>query len=315
MYRQSLEYRQWSTANKSVMGEGSTPLIRLLQLEKKLEWAGEIWAKCEFQNPTGSFKDRGSVSEIQIALSHNKQGVVCASTGNMAASLSAYAARAGLKCYVVVPTITPETKLRQATIAGAELVKINGNYDECVGEAIALAAKKNLLLCGDYEVRREGQRSIGIELACSGINFSAFICPIGNGTVGCATAEGFAKKNQRPQFIGVQGFGADPLTAAWKNNKPICAIRKPKTIASAMNVGCPLDGKLTLDLVRASDGALVSVTDKEITAAQQFLARIEGIFVESAAAATVAALPKIPQPNQCAKIVLILTGSGLKENV
>ena len=298
--------------NPLSLGEGNTPLLRFFCLEKKLSWQGELWAKCEYQNPTGSFKDRGSIVEVTEALVQNKTGTICASTGNMAASLAAYTTKAKLSCFVVVPSQTPEAKLHQALMCGANLIKINGGYDDCVQKAITLAKQKKLLLCGDYELRRKGQQTISTELADSGINFDTFIVPIGNGTLGCAIAEGFSKFNKYPQFIGVQGIGADPIYRAWKNKREIISIKNPKTIASAMKVGNPLDGNLTLEWIKKTGGAMYAVNAQEIKNAQTLLAKTEGIFVETTGAATVACVTKIENPkNQ--KIVLILTGSGLKE--
>lgn len=298
---------------KLSLGEGNTPLVRLFNIEKVLNWKGEIWAKAEYQNPTGSFKDRGSVAEIKEAFKQNKNGVVCASTGNMAASLAAYSAKTKLKCLVVIPNTTPEGKLQQARISGAQLIKVNGNYDLCVEKAKVIAKKDNLLLCGDYELRRSGQRSIGVELAQSGIRFDTYICPVGNGTVGCAVIEGFVSQNKLPRFIGVSGLGADPIVSAWKNNTSINKTDTPKTIASAMNVGNPLDGNLTLQWVKKTKGMMVSVTDTEIIAAQKSLSINEGIYVEKASSATVAALTKLPRLYKSLSIALILTGSGIKE--
>ena len=295
------------------MGEGNTPLIRLRQLERTVPWQGELWAKAEYMNPTGSFKDRGSVAEIQKARQMGKAGIVCASTGNMAASLSAYAARAQLPCLVVVPETTPFGKLKQAIVCGASVIKVKGVYDACVDKAVDIAKNRNYYLCGDYEVRRIGQQTIGIELAKSDTLFDAFICPVGNGTVGCAVSQGFASRNQYPRFIGVQGKGADPIYKAWKTNRSIIQIAEPSTIASAMNVGNPIDGDLTLQRIQKTNGMMLSVSDEEIVKAQRLLAKIEGIFVEKAATATVAGLTKIKNKNQT--IVLILTGNGLKENM
>ncbi|HXS15339.1 MAG TPA: pyridoxal-phosphate dependent enzyme, partial [Candidatus Saccharimonadales bacterium] len=252
--------------------------------------------------------------EIIEARRRKKKGVVCASTGNMAASLSAYAARANLPCSVVVPKNTPKTKLTQAIIAGAELIEVDGNYDTCVTKAEEIAKTKNYFLCGDYEIRRVGQATIGEELAQSGIDFDGFICPVGNGTVGVAISEGFAKYKKFPQFIGVQGKGADPLTKAYISIlSPIIPLENPKTIASAMNVGNPLDGELTLGWIRKTNGQMLSVTDEEILSGQKLLAQTEGLFVEPASAATIAALVKLP--NRTINVVIILTGHGLKGGV
>lgn len=299
--------------NSLQLGQDNTPLIRLMMLEKMFQWRGQLWAKCEYQNPTGSFKDRGSVTEVQEALRRNKKGVVCASTGNMAASLSAYATRVGLTCIVVIPKGTPVAKLQQALMYGATLIEVNGNYDVCVIEAKNIAQSKNFLLCGDYATRRKGQASIGEELAQANISFDGFICPVGNGTVGCAVSEGFAKYNMYPQFIGVSGSGADPLVKAFqKNETTFTPIKNPTTIASAMNVGNPLDGKLTLELIYKTNGELLSVTDDEILSAQKLLAITEGIFVEPSAATTIAGIIKLKNKQQ--NIVILLTGSGLKSS-
>ncbi len=278
------------------LGEGNTPLIRLYNLEKKLLWKGELWAKCEFQNPTGSFKDRGSVAEVSEALKQNKKGVVCASTGNMAASLAAYSARAKLSCVVFIPESTPSSKMRQAEIYGAKLIKVNGTYNDCVQKALLFSKKNKYLLCGDYATRRFGQSSIGLELANSKINFNSFIVPVGNGTVGCAVSEGFSQKSKLPKFIGAIAIG---------NNN---------AVASAMKVKFPLDKKITNDWLLKTDGKLFEVSDSDIILAQKLLATTDGLFVETSGASTVAILQKIKN-EQIQKTVLILTGNGLKEEV
>lgn len=274
------------------MGEGNTPLIRLSKLEKLFKWNGIIYGKAEYQNPTGSFKDRGSIAEITQAIERKKKGVVCASTGNMAASLSAYARRAGILCTVVIPDKTPINKIKQASICGAEFIRMNGAYDECVEVAKKIALDRDYLLCGDYETRRVGQRSIGREIAESKIKFDAFICPVGNGTVGCAIAEGLLEKNQQVSFIGVKG-------------------RRLQKAGSAMNVSNPLDSNLTTALITKTKGAFIAVTESELFEGQELLAKTEGIFVETSSASTVVALKKIRRNFK--NIVLILTGSGLKE--
>ena len=268
------------------MGEGNTPLICLEKLSSRLDC--DLWAKCEYQNPTGSFKDRGSMVEIEKALELGKNGIVCASTGNMAASLSAYAARNNLKCKVVIPEKTSESKLKQAIACGAILVKVDGTYDECVGLAKSIANKENFFLCGDYLLRRQGQQSIGLELADK--NFESFVVPIGNGNVGVAIAKGL----KGVKFIGVKA----------KNRE---------TKALAIKVRNPLDKYLISEWVKKTNGLLVTVTDKEIFEAQKILAKEEGLYVESAAAATLAGLLKMKENIKGQKIVLILTGSGLKD--
>ena len=294
------------------LGEGNTPLIRLANLESKLDWKDEIWAKCEFLNPTGSFKDRGSIVEVSQSIKLGKKGVVCASTGNMAASLAAYSAKAGIQCVVTVPKSTSRGKLKQAQICDAEIVEVNGNYDDCVKKAKRYSEENNFLLCGDYELRRLGQSTVGIELAQSGIELDAFIVPVGNGTLGCAISQGFAMYGKFPAFIGVQGKGADPIYQAWTSNSTMIRIIVPKTIASAMNVGNPLDGNITLDWIEKTNGQIFSIADGEIQTAQYLLAKEEGLFVEKSAAATVSVLEKITTKELT--VVLILSGNGLKES-
>jgi len=294
------------------LGEGNTPLLRLNRLSEIL--GCDLWAKCEFVNPTGSFKDRGSVVELAVALSLGKTGVVCASTGNMAASLSAYAARAGLPCKVVVPDATPAGKLRQAVICGAELIRVKGGYDECVGVAEQIAKDENYFLCGDYALRREGQKSIGRELARKG--FDAFVIPVGNGTVGIATIQGLveAEDGKLPRFIGIQAKEINPIEEAWRTKSEIKAKSAGTTVASAMSVRNPLDGNMTLAWVAKTGGLLTTVTDESIENARAMLARQEGLYVERTAAAGLAMLVRDREQYIGQKLVIILTGSGLKDN-
>lgn len=296
------------------LGEGNTPLLRLTNLSQEFEV--DIWAKCEFLNPTGSFKDRGSVSEISKALELNKNGVVCASTGNMAASLAAYAANVRLGCIVVVPDKTPETKLQQAQVCGAILKKVDGNYDSCVAIAQKIADQKNYFLCGDYVIRREGQKSVGWELALSGIKMDSIVAPVGNGTIGVATIKGFDEKRGKkklPRFVGVQAENVNPIELAWKNQQNIKPMKNGTTIASAFNVSNPLDGYLVLNWLAKSNGLMLTVNDEEIIQAQILLAMKEGLFVETTAASTLAGIVKNKQEFHNQSVVIILTGSGLKE--
>lgn len=296
------------------LGEGETPLLELKNLSKKMGCT--LWAKCEFSNPTGSFKDRGSVIEISKALELGKKGVVCASTGNMAASLSAYAAKARLTCVVVVPAKTPESKLEQALSCGATLEKVDGTYDTCVFVAEDCAKNNNFFLCGDYVIRREGQKSIGWELAQSNITIDSIVVPVGNGTVGVAVLKGFDEKRgskRLPMFFGVQADHANPIEIAWKSKRKVQALQNTQTIASAFNVGNPLDGYLVIDWLEKTRGEMCTVSDKQIVQAQELLATKEGLFVETTAATTLAGLLKNREKFQGQTVVLVLTGSGLKE--
>lgn len=298
------------------LGEGQTPLIKLENLSKEL--GCNLWAKCEFLNPTGSFKDRGSVVEVSKAIELSKKGVVCASTGNMAASLAAYTAKTNLECVVIVPAQTPESKLQQALVCGAKLEKVNGNYDECVLVAEQIAKDRDYFLCGDYVIRREGQKSIGWELAESDVEIDSVVVPVGNGTVGVAIMKGFDEKRQNkklPQFIGIQAEKVNPIEIAWKSKREIKPLKNTKTIASAFNVGNPLDGYLVLNWLEKTKGEVLTVSDKEILKAQKLLAAKEGLFVETTAATTFAGILKNEKALQGQSVVLVLTGSGLKEKI
>ena len=296
------------------LGEGNTPLLELQTLSQEL--GCKLWVKCEFLNPTGSFKDRGSVVEISKAIELGKNGVVCASTGNMAASLSAYAAKAKLECIVVVPAKTPESKLQQALACGASLKKVDGSYDQCVAVAEEIAKTQDYFLCGDYVIRREGQKSIGWELAQEDTAFDAVVVPVGNGTVGVAVMKGFDEKRgskKTPRFVGIQAETVNPIEIAWKQKQQISPQKDTKTIASAFNVGNPLDGYLVLEWLDKTQGTMIAISDNEIEQAQEMLATKEGLLVETTAATTLAGVLKSKQQFQDQSVVLILTGSGLKE--
>lgn len=270
------------------MTVGNTPLVKLERVSKEL--CADVWAKCEFENPTGSFKDRGSVAEVREALRLNKSSVVCASTGNMAISLSFYARAHGLATTVVVPGNTPQPKLQKVADSGARILRVGGNYDQCVGVAEEIARNENTLLCGDYELRRTGQRSVGSELVDSGAD--AIVVPYGNGTLLVAIAEGLYKGGCKPM---PQLIAARPVTA--------------NTIASACAVRVPLDGMLADTWIAKSGGCYIDVTDDEIKDAEARLCD-EGYDVEYSAATSLAALGKIKNKFKSKKVVLILTGNN-----
>lgn len=295
------------------LGEGNTPLLRLRRLSGQL--GCDLWAKCEFANPTGAFKDRGSIVEVAQARALGRNGVVCASTGNMAASLAAYAAKAGLPCKVVVPDDTPSAKLRQAIMSGAVLIRVEGTYDDCVALAERIAKEEGYFLCGDYALRREGQKSIGRELSSK--DFNGFVVGVGNGTVGIAIAQGLKEASPdrpQPRFIGVQPEQINPIEKAWRTNASIRRLKGGSTIATAMSVRRPLDGAMTLQLVAETGGLLTTVTDNEIINAQSTLAEQEGLYVERTSAAPLAMLLRDKDQYAGQKLVMILTGSGFKDN-
>lgn len=309
--------------------EGNTPLYKSKNsiFQNKYGFT-DIYYKYEGLNPTGSFKDRGSMVEITKAIKYKAKGVIVASTGNMAASVAAYCAKAKIECFVFVPEDTPDTKLSQILFYGGKIVKIKGDYDEAAKLARKTSEEFNLYLAGDYVFRLEGQKSLAYEII-EQLNFESpdiVIMPTGNGTNISAVWKGFKEFKRMnivkklPKMVAVQIEKYNPIYLAKKNNskkiKPIAGGEK--TVASAIAVRNPTDGKKVVRLLEESKGFVVSVTDKETLAGQIKLASMESLFVEPSSATIWPALIKIVKNGKISKenkIVCILTGSGLKDSV
>jgi threonine synthase len=289
----------------------------------------EIWFKNETTNPTGSFKDRGSSVEITKALELGATRLVCATTGNMGASVAAYSARAKLSVKIFIPSDTPRHKLMQISVHGAKIIKTK-DYTTASASAERLAKTGYYYLAGDYPYRGEGQKSIGFEIADQ-FHFKlpdAIVMPIGNGTLMWAVYKALHELSivgliQRiPKLIGVQAAGCAPIVHAFEAgidgiHEPIKPV-KPRTIASAIEVGNPIDGPKALTAINRTGGFALAVSDREILAARNLLGR-EGIYAESGGAAATAGLiaamknPKFAkQLNEAKEIVVLVTGHGLK---
>ena len=299
-----------NTPSKAVtLGEGNTPLI-------KSKMNSNLYFKYEGCNPTGSFKDRGSTVEITKALENNVKKALCATTGNMGASCSAYCAKAGIELTVYLPKDTPRSKIEQILSHGARVKKISGNYNDCLRKIHELKEKENYYLVGDYPFRTEGEKSIAFELA-EKMKIDSVILPIGNGTLCYATYKGFQEfvylglYEKIPKIYGVQASGCAPVYKAWKENSEIKEIN-PKTKASAIAVGKPIDGEKAIFAVRKTGGKILAVSDKEISQAKAELAK-EGIYAELGASTTYAAYKKLEDELKDQTCVLIITGTGLKE--
>lgn len=297
------------------LNEGNTSLV---PSRKK----NNLFYKCEFENPTGSFKDRGSTVEISHAAANGFKKVVCASTGNMGASLAAYAARAKIEATIAVPHHVPENKLKQIKTYGAKLMKVNGDYTAALKKTWEMAEKdKRFMLTGDYPLRMEGQKTIGFEIADS-LNGKApdqIVVPIGNGTLLAALHAAFAQMIEKkqlkkmPRFMGVQAANCNPLAEAWERNTTHFVPKKnPHTIAGAIECGNPVYGLEVLQAVRASNGKIVSVSDDRLRAAKLSLARTEGLYAEYSGAAVQAVLEDHSRTWKGTTIG-ILGGHGLKE--
>lgn len=297
--------------------EGGTPLVRSRNLEKELGIKGELYFKYEAQNPTGSFKDRGSSVEIAKAMEFHARRAVCASTGNMGASLSAYSAIASLDCHIYTPTDAAPLKIEQILAYGAKLHRVKGGYTKA-SRIVEKEAKQGSYLLGDYLYRREGTKSVGYEILEQAKPDFVFT-PVGNGTLISSTWKAFREfktlgfTKYLPRIVGIQAQGCSPLVRAFKNNAQIIPVKNPKTIAVAIECGAPLDGERALKAVKESKGLAESVSDKEILKARILLAKREGLFAEPAGAVSLAGLikhkEKIPKGS---KIVCVITGHGLK---
>ncbi len=302
--------------------EGSTPLIRSKKIGPKI--GINLFFKYEAQNPTGSFKDRGSAVELTIAKELDAKAIAVASTGNMAASVSCYAAKAGIPCFVFVPEGTPSSKLAQVISYGGKIVQVKGTYNDAANLAKKIAEELSFYLAGDYAFRVEGQKTAAFEIVDQMLFHipDAVIVPIGCGTNITAYNKGFEEYKKLgfidkvPSLIGAQAEGACSIVNSFKKkSRQVTPLAKIDTIASAIAVTYPLDGVKALDAIYNSSGQAVSVSDKEILEAQYELARHEGIFIESSSASSYAVLKKIikNKPFTNKKVVCVLTGNGLKD--
>lgn len=302
------------------MGEGGTPLLPSVRIGKKIK--SSLFFKMESANPTGSFKDRGSSVEITKAVELKAKKAVCATTGNMGASVAAYCARAGIKAKILVPDSTPKQKLSQISAHGAEIKHIRGTYEDAAVAAEKESAK-HYYLAGDYPYRGEGEKSAGFEVMEQFPNVEYIVCPIGNGTLIYAVWKavremkivGLIKK--LPRLIGVQAEGCNPVARAFGQGLNfIEPIKKPETIADAIACGNPIDGLEALSALRESRGFALSVSDSEILRAIKTLGK-EGIYAEPGGAAATAGLLKIASQDNIFRgknVVSIVSGHGLKHS-
>ena len=309
--------------NLHSLGEGGTPLHLSYNLGKKIGLE-KLYIKNEGLNPTGAFKDRGSFVELNKAKELGFKTVCVASTGNMAASVAAYAAQAGLACYVVVPENTPKGKLAQALSYGANVIQVRGTYSDAYNLTIQLARKHGFYLAGDYAFRGEGQKSLSYEV-CEQLWFGTIdyvVVPVGMGTNLSYIWKGFKEYKEfglierLPKMIAVQAEGAAPIVAAFTGKKKLVPVEKPQTVCSAMAVGNPIDAPKVFAALKESHGLAISVSDDEILHAQQDLAREESLYVEPTSAATIAAVYKLVKRGIVKKtdaIVCVATGAGLKD--
>lgn len=303
--------------------ESATPLIKSRKLGRNM--GVELSLKIEGKNPTGSFKDRGTAVEISVAREKGAKAIILASTGNMAASCACYAAAAGIPCFILVPEGVPPGKLSQVLAFGGHIVQVKGTYNDAADLAYKIAVEMGFYLAGDYAFRLEGAKTAAFEV----IDQMLFqvpdylVVPIGCGTNIGGYYKGFMDYyrlgliDRLPRIIGVQATGAQAVVNSFNEKRnDIQILPSISTLASAIAVANPIDGLKALEAINSTNGYAVAVTDNEILAAQHRMAKEEGIFAESSAAATVAGLQKLIDQGKIdahKKVLCILTGDGLKD--
>jgi threonine synthase len=307
------------------LGEGNTPLIKLNRIGQHLGYSG-LYAKNECQNPTGSFKDRGTAVAIQKAKSMNIKHIGTVSTGNMASSTAAYSAKAGLTSVVLVKADITDEKLFSSGIYGPVLIKVRGDYGTLMAQSSILGKNHSIYFMNSVDpFRIEGYKTIGFEtfLQLSSNAPQYMIVPVSSGghLIGLMKAFLELKRagyiSEIPQCIGVQAHGCAPIAKAFAIGKTkVQRIKRAKTIAQAITNPDPPGGNLLLKMLREHKGRMIAVSDREIQEAQALLAREEGLFCLPASAAVLAAFLKLAKTNLFQdkdKIVLVLTGTGLKD--
>jgi len=318
------EYREFLPVSKATpvisLLEGATPLIPAPHLSK---WAGggvELLLKYEGLNPTGSFKDRGMTMAISKAKEEGAQAVVCASTGNTAASAAAYAARAGIPCYILIPKgAVALGKMAQALMHGARVLQIRGNFDQALTVVRELGRTYAVEIVNSINPYRiAGQQTGAFEICDALKGAPAFhALPVGNAGNITAYWKGYQAYQKAgeirtlPRMLGFQAAGAAPIVA----NK---VVAEPRTLATAIKIGNPASWQGAISARDESEGRIEAVTDVEILAAYRELAATEGVFCEPASAASVAGVHKLAKAGYFKKfkdrrVVCVLTGHGLKD--
>jgi threonine synthase len=306
--------------------EGDTPLLPAPALQERIGLPIPLYLKCEGANPTGSFKDRGMTVAVSKAVEEGRRAVMCASTGNTAASAAAYAARAGIDCIVVLPIkYIAMGKLAQSVMHGAKVVAIEGNFDDAFRIVVEITSSYPVQLVNSINPYRiEGQKSGAFEI-CDRLGDAPTYHAIPVGNAGNITAywkgykeyQAVGRSRRRPKMLGFQAEGAAPIV----RGEPVA---DPQTIATAIKIGNPASWRSAVAARDESGGLIGSVTDAEIVEAYKMLASVEGVFCEPASAASVAGVAKLVREGYFvremqaglpddASVVCILTGHGLKD--
>ncbi|MCY7472300.1 threonine synthase [Bacillus safensis] len=313
------EFQEFLPVNESTpkltLNEGNTPLIHLAKLSEKL--GIELHVKTEGVNPTGSFKDRGMVMAVAKAKEEGNDTIMCASTGNTSAAAAAYAARADMKCIVIIPDgKIAFGKLAQAVMYGAEIIAIDGNFDDALKIVRSICEKAPIALVNSVNPYRiEGQKTAAFEI-CEQLGFAPDVLAIPVGNAGNITAywKGFKEYHEKKGtgLPVMRGFEAEGAAAIVRNE----VIEQPETVATAIRIGNPASWKQAVAAADESNGKIDEVTDEEILHAYQLIAREEGVFAEPGSCASIAGVLKQVKSGEIkpgSKVVAVLTGNGLKD--
>jgi threonine synthase len=296
--------------------EGNTPLIPVPAIAERIGRQVRVFVKYDGLNPTGSFKDRGMTMAISKAKEAGAKAVICASTGNTSAAAAAYARRAGMSAFVLIPDgYVALGKLAQALLYGAEVLAVKGNFDRALEIVRDMAQSYPITLVNSVNpYRLEGQKTAAFEIVDVLGNAPDWLCiPVGNAGNISAYWMGFCQYHQigkcdrLPQVMGFQAAGAAPIV----NGQP---VQHPETVATAIRIGNPASWEKAIAVKSASQGNFYAVTDEEILDAYRLLASTEGVFCEPASAASVAGMLQVKdQIPSGATVVCVLTGNGLKD--
>jgi len=308
------------------LGAGFTPLVRADRLAAALG-LGEVWVKNDTLNPTNSFKDRVASVALSKALEFGFKTAACASTGNLANSVAAHAARAGLRSFVFIPSNLERAKVVTTAVYGGNVVAIEGNYDD-VNRLCAELAGTYRWAFVNVNVRpfyAEGSKTLAYETA-EQLGWETpdhVVVPVASGSLLTKIRKGFDELHQvglldhapNVRVSGAQALGCSPVATAWREGSDTIRPVKPDTIAKSLAIGNPADGYFALDAVRQTEGGLAAVGDGEVVEGIRLLARTEGIFAETAGGVTVASLKRLAEegvvtPDE--RVVLYITGLGLK---
>jgi threonine synthase len=308
------------------LGAGFTPLVRADRLAAALG-LGEVWVKNDTLNPTNSFKDRVASVALSKALEFGFKTAACASTGNLANSVAAHAARAGLRSFVFIPSNLERAKVVTTAVYGGNVVAIEGNYDD-VNRLCAELAGTYRWAFVNVNVRpfyAEGSKTLAYETA-EQLGWETpdhVVVPVASGSLLTKIRKGFDELHRvglldrapRVRVSGAQALGCSPVATAWREGSDTIRPVKPDTIAKSLAIGNPADGYFALDAVRQTEGGLAAVSDGEVVEGIRLLARTEGIFAETAGGVTVASLKRLAEEGVVApdeRVVLYITGLGLK---